>query len=185
MIRWLSRSLRVTVSVVAVGLVTALVPGAAQAAPYCGQVWGSLPESDLRMDVDAIDGVRAGRHACFDRLVVDVHGDVGGYDVRYVTRVAHDGSGTPVPLRGGAFLQVVVRNPVVDQLGHVHWAPTRPTELVDVRGWTTFRQVAYAGCFEGQTTVGVGVRARLPFRVLALDGPGDGSRLVIDVAHRW
>ena len=60
-----------------------------------------------------------------------------------------------------------------------------PAELVDVRGWTTFRQVAYAGCFEGQTTVGVGVRARLPFRVFALDGPGAGSRLVIDVAHRW
>jgi hypothetical protein len=29
------------------------------------------------------------------------------------------------------------------------------------------------------------VRARLPFRVLTLDGPGAGTRLVIDVAHRW
>jgi hypothetical protein len=29
------------------------------------------------------------------------------------------------------------------------------------------------------------VRARLPFRVFVLRGPGSGSRLVIDVAHRW
>jgi hypothetical protein len=38
---------------------------------------------------------------------------------------------------------------------------------------------------EGQTEIGLGVRARLPFRVFPLAGPGDGSRLVIDVAHRW
>jgi hypothetical protein len=35
------------------------------------------------------------------------------------------------------------------------------------------------------TKIGLGVRARLPFRVFALAGPGGGSRLVIDVAHRW
>lgn len=185
MSRWLLRSLRRTALVAAVGLVTTLAPGAAQAAPFCGQAWGSLPESDLRMDVDPVDGVRAGRHACFDRLVVDVGGDVAGYDVRYVPQVVQDGSGFPVPLRGGADLQVVVRNPVVDQRGHAGWDPSRPSELVDVRGWRTFRQVAYAGSFEGQTTIGLGVRARLPFRVFALDGPGDGSRLVIDVGHHW
>lgn len=58
-------------------------------------------------------------------------------------------------------------------------------DVVDVDGYRTFRQVAYAGSFEGQTTLGLGVRARLPFRVFLLDGPGDGSRMVVDVAHRW
>ncbi len=57
--------------------------------------------------------------------------------------------------------------------------------MADVSGYTTFRQVAFAGSFEGQTTVGLGVRARLPFRAFVIAGPGDGSRLVIDVAHRW
>ena len=52
-------------------------------------------------------------------------------------------------------------------------------------GRYTLRQVALAGSFEGQTTFGVGVRARLPYRVFLLDGPGNGSRLVLDVAHRW
>ena len=35
------------------------------------------------------------------------------------------------------------------------------------------------------TTLGVGVRARLPFRVTMLPGPGGHTRLVLDVAHRW
>ena len=52
-------------------------------------------------------------------------------------------------------------------------------------GYRTLRQVAWAGSFEGQTSLGVGVRARLPFRVTVLDGPGTGSRVVLDVAHRW
>jgi hypothetical protein len=45
--------------------------------------------------------------------------------------------------------------------------------------------VAWAGSFEGYTRIGLGVRGRLPFRVFTLDGPGAGSRIVIDVAHFW
>ena len=55
-------------------------------------------------------------------------------------------------------------------------------------GYRTFRQVAWAGSFEGSTTVALGVRARLPFRVFVLPGVAQsdfGPRLVIDVAHRW
>ena len=106
--------------------------------------------------------------------------------MRYVPVVARDGSGFTVPLRGAADLQVVVRSSVVRRRSVTCTGTLRRRpRLVDVRGWSTFRQVAYAGCFEGQTTIGLGVRARLPFRVFVLDGPGEGSRLVIDVAHRW
>jgi len=45
--------------------------------------------------------------------------------------------------------------------------------------------VLISGANDGATLIGLGVRARLPMRVFVLDGPGDGSRLVIDVAHRW
>ncbi|MDF2144717.1 hypothetical protein [Knoellia sp. p5-6-4] len=38
--------------------------------------------------------------------------------------------------------------------------------------------------FEGDTQLGLGVRARLPFRVSTLQDAMT-SRLVIDVAHRW
>ncbi|HZI96252.1 MAG TPA: hypothetical protein VFD41_01865 [Actinomycetales bacterium] len=95
--------------------------------------------------------------------------------------MAFDGSGEVVPVRGGARLEVIARVPArgTDAI----FLPSG--ELVDVRSYRTFRHVAWAGSFEGQTTVGLGVRARLPFRVFVLDGPGGGSRLVVDVAHRW
>lgn len=122
---------------------------------------------------------------CFDRLVLDFADDVDGYSVRYVAQVTMDGSGHIVPLRGGAELQVTAIAPAADRHGNTTYRPADRRELVPVSGWRTFRQVALAGSFEGQTTLGLGVRARLPFRVFTVDGPGLGSRLVIDVAHRW
>lgn len=63
--------------------------------------------------------------------------------------------------------------------------PAQPAELVNVSGWRTFRQAALGDSYGGTTTIGLGVRARLPFRVFTLAGPGEHSRLVIDVAHKW
>ncbi len=165
-----------------------LVPAspAANAAPYCGITWGSLAKRDSGSATDAaLTGVRAGRHTCYDRLVLDVRGDVDGWDVRYVPVVHAEGSGKPVPVAGGADLQVVVRVPAYNASGRPTYTPANPSRLVNVSSFSTFEQVAFAGSFEGQTTIALGVRARLPFRVFVLDGPGSGSRLVIDVAHRW
>lgn len=174
---------------VAVVLATAATgtPGA-QASTACPRGWGSLAESGQAHSTGSVTGVRSGRHACFDRLVVDVAGPVrgSGYDVRYVPAVRADGSGFHVPLRGAADLQVVVHAPAYDPgTGRATYRPADRRELAPARGFRTFRQVAWGGSFEGQTTVGLGVRARLPFRVMVLPGPGRGSRVVIDVAHRW
>ncbi|WP_324276082.1 AMIN-like domain-containing (lipo)protein [Blastococcus brunescens] len=142
-------------------------------------------------DTEMVNDVRAGRHACFDRLVVDLGGQdttFGSYDVRYVPLVSEDGSGRAVPVRGAADLQIVVRAPAYDPRGAATFTPADRREVVDVAGWTTFRQVAWAGSYEGHTTLALGVRARLPFRVFALAGTpasDHGPRLVIDVAHRW
>ena len=123
--------------------------------------------------------MRAGRHDCYDRLVLDLGGGPSaGFRVGYVDAVYNDPRGDVVPLRGGARLLVVVMAPSPG-------TPAAATELADINGYPTFRQVAYAGRFEGQTSVGLGVRARLPFRAFVLTGPGDVSRLVVDVAHRW
>lgn len=159
----------------------------ASAATACPQGWGSLAEGTPAMSRATVEDVRAGRHSCFDRLVVDLSGPArGAYDVRYVPAVHAEGSGSLVPLRGAADLQIVVRAPAYDsETGAATYRPADRRDLVDVRGARTFRQVAWAGSFEGQTTVGLGVRARLPFRVMVLDGPATGSRLVVDVAHRW
>jgi hypothetical protein len=175
--RPLSRLLLVLAAVAVT--VFGLVAPASAAAPYCGITWGSqLKEANGPAGPDAptLTGVRAGHHDCFDRVVVAVAGSPGaGYRVQYAP-VFTEGKGDRVPLRGAADLQVVVFAPTTT-LGN-------GSELVASPG-PTILQVASAGSFEGQTTLGVGVRARLPFRVFHLAGPGSGGRLVLDVAHNW
>ena len=163
-----------------------LVPASpAGAAPYCGIRWGSLAKSVPELSTAPVVDVRTGRQTCYDRLVVDVSGPSGGYHVGYVDEVRADGSGHVVPTRGGASLQITLGNPSHDAAGNLTYAPANRSELSDVTGYQTFRQVVWAGTFEGHTDLGLGVRARLPFRAFELAGPGGGSRVVIDVAHRW
>lgn len=160
-----------------------LVAPAASAHPYCGQVWGSLAKSAGGIDLSAgeLTNVRAGRHACYDRLVLDISAPLTAWSVEYVDQVIQDGSGLPVRVNGGARLQVVARVGVVPTDAFF----VGPGRLIDTSSYRTFRDVVWVGSFEGITSVGLGVRARLPFRVFVLEGPGDGSRLVIDVGHRW
>ncbi|HSO16805.1 MAG TPA: hypothetical protein VLS95_12705 [Arthrobacter sp.] len=180
------KKFRVWLIAVLMAVGSALVaPGPASAAPYCGLVWGSLAKVDADMSQAKLTNVRTGQHYCFDRLVIDLNGPVEGYTIRYVPQVTQDGSGLPIPLRGQAFLQVTVNAPAYDDKGEPTYKPANQNELTDVNGYQTFRQVAWAGSFEGYSTLGLGVRARLPFRVFTLAGPDAGSRLVIDVAHFW
>lgn len=167
-------------------LAALVVPAAPASAhgPYCGIRWGSLPKQAASTEMASVTNVRVGRHACFDRMVIDLAGEADGYWVRYGA-VHEPGRGNRVPLRG-TDLEIIVVAPAYDpDTGRPTYDPRNERELRDVSGFRTFRQVAMAGTFEGQTTFGLGVRARLPFRVFTLDGPGDRARLVVDVAHRW
>jgi hypothetical protein len=149
--------------------------GTATAAPYCGITWGSNAKTSAPLASGRVYGLRAGRHACFDRLVFDMTGRAPGFDVRYVTTVRADGSGRPVPVAGGARLAVVA-----------HKGATSVPRMPSVAGFRTFRQVRWAGSFEGYTTIALGVRARLPHRVFTLYDPATNrSHLVVDVAHHW
>ena len=170
------------------GLVLVLVglvaPPASAHAPYCGIRWGSLDKVVSVGSTGPVVNIRSGRHACFDRLVFDVAGKAGGYTVTYDTRGMSD-DGLPGPTRGGAVLSVTAFAPSYDESGNATYQPRDHSEVLDVSGYRTLRQVTWGGSFEGYTTLGVGVRARLPFRAFVLDGPGAGSRVVVDVAHRW
>jgi hypothetical protein len=174
-----------TALLAAVGL-GILAPGPASAATsYCGLQWGSLAKAQGPLSTASVTNVRTGQHYCFDRMVVDLNGPVKGYTVRYVPDIVQDGSGFTIPVQGNARLQVTVNAPSYDQNGNLTYNPAAKAELSNVAGYQTFRQVVYAGSFEGYTSIGLGVRARLPYRVLTLDGPGSGSRLIVDVAHFW
>ncbi len=169
------RTLSLALAAVVAALAALLVAAPAHAAT-CPTGWGSTLEADPASGTGEVDTVRAGRHECFDRVVVDIDGPAAGYRAEYVGTVTADGSGAPVAVPGGARIQLVVHHP--------SFAP-RPigSSLAPVAGFTTLRSVVHAGSFEGQTTIGIGTRARLPFRVLVLQG-GHG-RIVVDVAHRW
>jgi hypothetical protein len=156
------------------------------------QGWGSGPRQQLVLGSAPLYLVRVGRHACYERVVVDVNGpEAVGYAVRYVPVVREDGSGTPRPVAGGAALELVVGAPAlgVDAQGH------QPGKVLaepgadfftagQLAGWRSLREVRYAGSFEGQTTIAVGVRERLPFRVFTVLDPRDQvRRVVLDVAR--
>jgi hypothetical protein len=176
---------KILVALAVMGLLVAAAPAASATEGFCGITWGSLSKGAEPMVASQIVDMRFGRHQCFDRMVIDLDGDAPGYRVEYVPQVVQDGSGKVVPLRGAAKLQVVTLAPMYDEQGH-SITPTYECDLYGiVDGFKTFREAKCAGSFEGQTTFGLGVRARLPFRAFVLDGPGDGSRLVVDVAHRW
>jgi hypothetical protein len=137
-----------------------------------------------------LTNVRAGQQACYDRLVIDIRGTttLSSWRVQYVPEVLSDPSGQQVALRGGAFLSVGFGASDHTDAGTSTYNPANRRELVNVSGFRTFRQVAWAGSSEGTTQIGLGVRARLPFRVFALSGiPGNanGTRVVVDVAHAW
>ena len=178
------------VAVLAAALV-GLVGPASAATPYCGITWGSLPQNGPSVHPGGtLTNVRAGEQACFDRLVVDIAGTTAfdTWHVQYVDSVYSDAKGDLVPLRGGAFLQITVQSPDNTPAGASTYRPANRSELADVSGYRTFRQVSWAGGWEGYSSVGLGVRAHLPFRVFALSGiPGNanGTRVVIDVAHSW
>ena len=157
-------------------------------ASVCEAQWGSLVEARATHTTKQVTNVRSGRHRCFDRLAVDVNAQGRGrpgFHVQYVRRVAMDGSGIRVPLRGGARLRIVINAPAYDDDGRLTYTPDDRRELADVAGYRTFRQVAWAGTFEGQTTIGLGVRTRLPMRAFVVDRPGGGHTVVVDVAHSW
>ncbi|NYJ06297.1 AMIN-like domain-containing (lipo)protein [Petropleomorpha daqingensis] len=159
------------------------VPASAATSPYCGITWGSLTKSagTTATPSTTLTGVRTGQHDCYDRLVLDL-GSVSGpvsYTVGYTT-VRGVATGDPIPLAGDGDLSITLR-----AHGESLTFADR-NHIANVTGYRTFRQVASGGSFEGVTVLGLGVRARLPFRALVLDGPAAGQkRLVIDVAHAW
>ncbi|TXS44186.1 hypothetical protein EAO75_29685 [Streptomyces sp. uw30] len=152
----------------------------------CPTGWGSQAETRSAATSESVTNIRTGRHACFDRMVVDVPGASTrelGYSVRYVSRLYQDGSGRQIAVGGGAVIEVRVAAPAYDP---ATGKPTYPAKAgqrltgVNLTGYRTFRDARFVGSFEGDTQIGLGVRARLPFRVWVA-----ADRVVVDVAHNW
>ncbi|MFF3440359.1 hypothetical protein [Streptosporangium sp. NPDC002721] len=124
-----------------------------------------------------VTGARFGRHKGFDRVVIDLRGDLPGYTARWVPKLVQDGSGDPVDVKGGAYLQLTITPAVAHtEAGKPTWTggPIFQAKLGNVRN------VVKTGDFEGVVSVGVVLDRKAPFRVLEQKNP---YRLVVDVAH--
>jgi hypothetical protein len=166
------------------GATLAVAAGGAQAAPApaspiaCATNWGTNakhqgPAGTVRT---ALLDVRVGQHACFDRLVIDLGpGPRPPYQVQYVKRIIADGSGKVLKVRGHAKILISVHGPAA------RGYHPNAVNLADVSGFPAFRQVRGAGSFERVTSIGLGVAAKAPFRVILLGSASAGWRLVVDV----
>ncbi|HEY6798844.1 MAG TPA: hypothetical protein VI248_29545 [Kineosporiaceae bacterium] len=175
--RWL-----ILPALVATMMVVAVVPARADS---CAVPWGSAAKQAGSLRTAPLVATRTGRHACFDRVVFEFRGAATGYRVSYVDTVVAEGSGRPLPVAGGAKLQIQLLDPAYDVQGHATYPYRVGQHVADLSGYRTLRDLVYGGTFEGYTGFGLGARARLPFRVLVLTGPGSYSRIVVDVAHQW
>jgi hypothetical protein len=153
---------------------TGTAAGACAPLPWPG--WGTGLQVRSASSTAPVYLVRAGRHECSDRVVFHLNGpDPVGYSVRYVDLVREDGSGRAVPVAGQdshGYVGKVLAEPRADFY--------TPAQLAS---WSSLREVRYAGSFEGQTTIAVGVRARVPFHVVTLlDSSGHYRSVVLDIA---
>ena len=121
-------------------------------------------------------GMRVGRNAGFDRLVLDF-GDspVPPYQVEYVdSPVRQCGSGEAVPVAGQGWLKVRLRaSQAHDDAGN---ATVRDRQIVATT--PVLREVEIICDFEGEVEVVLGVQAPNPYRVLVVPAP---NRLIVDV----
>jgi hypothetical protein len=121
-------------------------------------------------------GLRVGRHASFDRVVIQLRGGLPSWNVRYVNPFRDDASGKVVHLRGRAFLDVALHGAVShDAQGN----STVPTRRILVN-FPALREVNERGDFEAVETIAIGVSRRTSFRVFGVRNP---DRVVIDIDH--
>lgn len=119
--------------------------------------------------------VRTGDQQTFDRVVFEIEGaKLPDYDVKYVPRPVHCGSGLPVKIDGKAFLQVRL-SPA--QAHTEAGAPTVATLQRKVR-LPVIREIRATCDFEAEVVWVIGLSARKEYKVLELEGP---ARLVVDI----
>ncbi|WP_346109622.1 AMIN-like domain-containing (lipo)protein [Nonomuraea maheshkhaliensis] len=151
--------------------------GSASAAP-------GAPTSTAEVDVDrsgtepaVVTGVRFAAHDGYDRLVVDLKGGMPGYNVKWVDEFVQDGSGKPIGVRGGAYLQLTLFPAQAhDENGEPTWSggPVYPAGLANLA------DVVRTGDFEGRVGIGLVLDRQAAFQVTEQRSP---NRLVLDVAH--
>jgi hypothetical protein len=156
-----SRTLFVSLLLIAASTLAVVAPGAAPAAT----------------PTPTLVAIRAGHHPGFDRVVFVFRGALPTTrHVGYVRTLLGDGSGLPVRVAGRAVLRVSLSA----AQAHDGGTPTVPARRVFVT--PNVITAVQSGDFENVTTYGIGLAKRTTFRVFTLRHP---SRVVVDVRARF
>jgi hypothetical protein len=163
------RVIRTAATVVALASATAV----AITVPVASASAATQPRQSVLTDI------RVGRHATYDRVVLDFRGAApGAAATRWVARLTADPSDRPIPLPGKRFLVVVEQNAAAhDAAGHGTYRGRATFTTPQLRN---VRAVALAGDFEGVLSVGLGVTHTAWVHTFTLSNP---SRLVVDVGR--
>ncbi|SED19945.1 hypothetical protein SAMN04489727_6852 [Amycolatopsis tolypomycina] len=123
--------------------------------------------------------IRTGLNSGFDRVVLDLSsGPAPTVRHQLVDELFADASGEVVWLTGEYFIEVFASPAAAhDADGNPTFPGPRKFRTWNLRN---VMAVAVTGDFEGQLTIGLGVRSRTAVKVFTLTAP---NRVVIDVAH--
>ena len=139
---------------------SAILPSAATAAP--------APQ------FGALTNIRVGRHATFDRVVLDFGtGGPASFRGKFTPQLIADPSGKRVSLPGNTFVSVVLQ-------GATAFGTYQGRKSFTTTALRNVRAVAITGDFEAVLSIGLGVRHRTWLHVFTLPNP---SRLVIDIGR--
>lgn len=167
-----------------VALTASLLLGVAVGAPApatAAPAWQTTSSSweNPRARQPLVIKLRYAQHATFDRVVIDIQGRLPGYTTRYAARHFYDGSGAPVPIRGGMGIAL---NPAYAHFDNGTMAYSGP-KLVRP-GFPALKAIAFTGDFEGYVSFSFGLKCkdttRAPHRVIRLHDP---QRIVVDFKH--
>jgi hypothetical protein len=118
--------------------------------------------------VPVVTAVRVAQHPqCgYDRVVLDIHGPIPGYSVRYVDHVIADPSGKTITMPGSSFVLIVI------QPAQAHTAAGVPAVTGGVRkpAYPALASWALAGDFEGHVRIALGVTGHVRIRTGELAG---------------
>ena len=121
--------------------------------------------------------MRVGHHEGYDRVVWEFPGSGRPtYQVHYVDTPLGDGSGDPVPVRGDAFVEVLITSVGIPAAGTSR-PPDAPASAL--AGTVIAQALPVYGGFEGYGQAFIGIRGKQrPLKVTTLTNP---TRLVVDV----
>lgn len=158
-----------------------LLAACAPSTPVRIETFSGTTEATEKQRADApvavLRKVRAAGQEGFDRVVFEFEGSaVPGYRIGYQDRPVQCGSGEPVEVAGGVWLQVQLLP------AQAHTEAGEPTVQQRERhlDLPALKELESTCDFEADVTWVLGLASRRPYRVQELASP---ARLVVDVGH--